>query len=374
MLKRYRIYDWWWNQRRRRAPRPALSRGMLLISAGGLGDTVLFAHVIARFLKLAQKDEPVTVLLRADAMKMAFLFPDGINFLAVDFGRLRKNMAYRKKVMKNLFQDHYRLLVHTDYLRHPDLDEALVCAAMAGEAVAMLPRPWAKYDSRLKANRRLYQRLFDSGPPHRDKVLRWARFADWLTGDTTPPPVAVLEPGVLASPATLGAPTVVIQPFSAVKQKQSPPALYRAIIESLPSGTQTVITGTTNDLEQNPEFKELLSIEGVEFDDAVFAELVPLLRSAALVISVDTALMHLAVAVGAPTLCLASAAYVGEIVPYDPVITSENVRFIYRAMPCEGCLGDCIFPPENGMYPCVAGLDPKDVLAGVAEMMAGSSG
>jgi len=374
LLKRYRIYDWWWNQRRRRAPRSALSRGMLLISAGGLGDTVLFAHVIARFLKLAQKDELVTVLLRADALKMAFLFPDGINFLAVDFGQLRKNTAYRKKVMENLFQDHYRLLVHTDYLRHPDLDEALVCAAMAGEAVAMEPRPWAKYDSRLKANRKLYQRLFDSGPPHRDKVLRWARFADWLTGDTTPQPVAVLEPGVLASPATLDVPTVVIQPFSAVKLKQSPPALYRAIIEALPSGTHTVLNGTTNDLEQNPEFKELLSLPGVEFDDAAFAELVPLLRSAALVISVDTALMHLAVAVGAPTVCLASAAYVGEIVPYDPVITPDNVRFIYRTIPCEGCLGDCIFPPEDGMYPCVAGLDPEDVLAGVAEMMAGESG
>lgn len=373
MIKAFQISDWWENRKRRRTVRPGSANGVLLISAGGLGDTVLFAHVISRFLKLAKKDEPVSVLLRTDALKMAFLFPAGIQVLTVDFGRLRKDLGYRKKVLGDLFAENYRLLVHTDYLRHPDLDEALATAAMVGEAVAMEPRPWTKYDSRLKANRRLYQRLFDSGPPHRNKILRWARFADWLTGDRAPPPVAVLGPGGLASPATLDAPTVVIQPFSAVKQKQSPPALYRAIIEALPSGTKTVITGGPNDLEINPEFQELLSIPGVEFDDAVFAELVPLLRSAALVISVDTALMHLAVAVGAPTVCLASAAYVGEIVPYDPAVTPGNVRFIYRTMPCEGCLGDCIFPPENGMYPCVAGLDPKDVLAGVAEMLAGES-
>ncbi|NQU56289.1 MAG: lipopolysaccharide heptosyltransferase family protein [Rhodospirillales bacterium] len=373
-MKTFQISDWWENRKRRRSVRPGSANGVLLISAGGLGDTVLFAHVVARFLKLAEKDERVTVLLRADAMKMAFLFPDGINFLAVDFGRLRKNMAYRKKVMENLFQDHYRLLVHTDFLRHPDLDEALVAAAMPTEAVAMKARPWRKYDTRLNANRRLYGRLFDSGPAHVNKVLRWSRFADWLTGTESPPPMAVLASTGLAPAAAKGAPTVVIQPFSAVKQKQPPPALYAQIIDSLPSGARVVITGAPGDIEKNPSYEELLNLPGVEFDDSVFAELVPLLRSADLVISVDTALMHLAVAVGAPTLCLASAAYVGEIVPYDPVITPDKVRFIYRAMPCEGCLGDCIFPPENGMYPCVAGLDSKDVLAGVTEMMAGESG
>jgi ADP-heptose:LPS heptosyltransferase len=88
-----------------------------------------------------------------------------------------------------------------------------------------------------------------------------------------------------------------------------------------------------------------------------------------LVISVDTALMHLAVAVGAPTLCLASAAYVGEIVPYPSAMTPENVRFVYQSMECEGCLGDCSLPPEDGMFPCVAGLDEADVLTQVNNLL-----
>ena len=80
--------------------------------------------------------------------------------------------------------------------------------------------------------------------------------------------------------------------------------------------------------------------------------------------------MHLAVAVGAPTLCLASAAFVGEIVPYDPAIRPDNVRFIYHSMPCEGCLGDCVLPAEDGMFPCVAGLDEETIIVAVGEMMA----
>ena len=94
-----------------------------------------------------------------------------------------------------------------------------------------------------------------------------------------------------------------------------------------------------------------------------------MLRAAKLVISVDTALMHLAVAVGAPTLCLASAAFVGEIVPYDPAIAPDNVRFIYHSMPCEGCLGDCILPAERGMFPCVARLDEGRIIAEVQSLI-----
>jgi hypothetical protein len=80
--------------------------------------------------------------------------------------------------------------------------------------------------------------------------------------------------------------------------------------------------------------------------------------------------MHLAVAVGVPTLCLASAAFVGEIVPYDPAIAPPNARFVYYSMPCEGCLGDCILPAEHGMFPCVARLDEQRIVDKVREILA----
>jgi ADP-heptose:LPS heptosyltransferase len=179
-----------------------------------------------------------------------------------------------------------------------------------------------------------------------------------------------LSPAGLAAPAAERA--VVMQPFSAVRRKQSPPALYRRIIETLPAlvpaGTPVVVTGGPGDLDANPEFKALMDLPGVRFDGSAFADLVPLLRAARLVVSVDTALMHLAVAVGAPTLCLASAAFVGEIVPYDPAIAPDNIHFVYHSMPCEGCLGDCVLPAENGVFPCVARLDEARVLAEVRRM------
>ncbi len=333
-----------------------------MISAGGLGDTVLFSLVLPRLLKLAGDGERVTLLIRREAAKMAFLLPPEVTIKAVDFKLLRHSFGYRRKQFKGLFRKHYRLAVSMDFLRHPDLDESLIRAAAAVEALAMEPRPWPKHDPALGGNRALYRRLFDSGPLHVDKVVRWTRFADWLTGETEPPPTVHLSHRWITP---TDAAEVFIQPFSAVKMKQSPPALYRRIIERLPATMRIAITGAPGDLDNNPHFKTLLEFPNVEFDGSSFEDLAPKLGAARLVISVDTALMHLAIALGAPTIGLASAAYVGEIVPYAPEITPPNAHIIFQPMDCQGCLGACPKEPLDGMYPCVAGLDRERIMTAV---------
>ena len=337
--------------------RPGVASGMILLSSGGLGDTVLLATVFDRFIGLVHPGERLTLVLRQDARGMAFLFDGLAEVVCVDFRRLARHMGYRIRTLSGLRARHARIVVSLDHLRHPDLDEALVAACAGAETIGMQPRRWAKYDARLDLARQHYDDLFDSGPDHLDKVLRWAGFADWLAGIKRPPPTIALPPDRLPPPAVLDAPTVFVQPFSAVVKKQVPPDFLAGLFDELPAGWQIRLTGTASDLARNPAYRALLDDPRVAFDDATFNDLLPRLRAARAVISVDTALMHLAVAAGVPTLCLASAAYVGEIVPYDAAVAPPNVRFVYHAMPCQGCLGDCRLPAEAGVYPCVARLD-----------------
>jgi ADP-heptose:LPS heptosyltransferase len=358
---------------RRWAPRPGPARGILIVAAGGLGDAVLFAHVFPRFRVLAPADEPVTLVMRQDAAKMGFLFEGQAEVRAVDFRRLRRDWLYRRAMLREMRALNVRLALSADYLRHPWLDEALLLAADAPETAAMIARPWPKYQNALDRNRARCARVFESGPPRRDKIVRWTGFANWLSGRDDPPPVARLADGRLPPPARGAAPLVILQPFSAVAQKQVPPELWRRVIAALPDDAEVRVTGAPGDFERHPEYRALLAPPRVRFDTSTFAELMPALRAARLVVSVDTALMHLAIAAGAPTLGLASAAYVGEIVPYDPAVIPKNVRFLYATMPCEGCLGDCPFPPERGMYPCVAKLDPATIAREAARLYAAST-
>jgi ADP-heptose:LPS heptosyltransferase len=365
-----RILDGLLAWERRQARRGASPSGVLIVAAGGLGDAVLLAHVFPRFAALARAEERVFLVLRQDAAKMGFLFARRAEVHAVDFARLRKDWRYRRAKLKEMRALNARLAVSADYLRHPWLDEALLLAADASETAAMVARPWTKYQTDLDRNRSYIKRVFESGPPRRDKLLRWTAFANWLAGRNDPPPKARLQDVELPPKAVSASPLIVLQPFSAVAKKQVPLELWRQVIAALPGDAEVRVAGAHADFERHPEYRALLAPPRVRFDTSTFAELLPALRAARLVVSVDTALMHLAIAAGAPTLGLASAAYVGEIVPYDPAVIPAHVRFLYATMPCEGCLGDCPFPPERGMYPCVAKLDPATIAREAARLYA----
>jgi hypothetical protein len=355
----------WFRKKQRTGP----PSGILLVSSGGLGDTILMSLVIERFTSLAELGEEITLALPRESLKMAFLFDHKITIQPVDYKVFRKSKTYVKEITDQFYDANFRLVISTDFLRHPKLDEAIIKACEAEDVVAMEPRSWPKYDRALKKNRTLYSRLYDSGPTHMDKVVRWANFADWLTGKKAPPPQIRLPEKQVKAVEEYPRPTVILVPFSAVKEKQSPPEAFLTLMEYLKDGYDFVIAGAPNDLENNPEFRVLMNLPNVSFDGSVFEELAPKLKKSRLVISVDTATMHLAVALGVPTVCLASAAYVNEITPYAPEITPDNVRFVYQPMECEGCLGNCLLPTEAGRFPCVARIEMPQVLKAVDELL-----
>ncbi|MEX0694584.1 MAG: glycosyltransferase family 9 protein [Rhodospirillales bacterium] len=363
-------------QRRRRAriKRNGSATGVLFVSAGGLGDTILLSHVMPRFMRLAEPGEAVTLLLRTDGAKTAFMMPPAITIQTVDFARLRSDRRYRQQTADDLYRANYRLVVSLDYLRHPFLDEFLILACAAGITAGMIARPWRKYTSALAHHQKKFDRMFDSGPAVQDKILRWHRFADGLNGETTPPPMALADPETLAAAFDAPRPFVLCQAFSAVKAKQCAPAVFERALAQLPVDWEIVFTGAPGEDAANPEYAELLSRPGARYDASPFAELVPKLRAAKLAISVDTAFLHLAIATGTPTLGLASAAYIGEIVPYAPETVPPNARFVYHDMPCRSCLGDCRLPPEDGRYPCIARLDSGTVETALSELLAGLKG
>ena len=331
------------------------------MASGGLGDAVLFSLVLPRLTRLAHDGEQITLLVPASAAKMSFLFGPEVETLPVDYNRVANERSYRNEFQTKLKERCFRLVISTDYLRHPKRDELLIKACNAPECVAMYARPWTKYDRLLDKNRKLYTRLFESGPPLLDKVIRWTLFANWLTGEDLPPPPIRLPDAQWPAEAAASRSTVILVPFSAVPEKQSSAELWETILDTLPSDHDIIVTGAPDDPAKNPTFQALLARSDVTYNDSLFESLAPHIRSAKLVISVDTATMHLSVALGTPTLCLASAAYVNEIVPYAPEISPPNAHIIYTAMDCQSCLGHCVHAAENGMYPCVARINPEQV-------------
>jgi hypothetical protein len=350
--------------RRRRAK----ASGVLLVSSRGPAEMVFLSAVLGRLMLLGHQDESVTLLCRRDAASMSFIFPRTLRLRRVDFRHL-DDLSYRWTLFRELYQAHYRLVVSLDLARVADEDEALIAAAAADESVAMLPPPSKGRAQRIAEGKAVFSWMFDSGSLRQDKILRWSRFADALLEDNERCELALL-PDEQLPPEVRMPDTVVLFPFSAVAQRQLPPALWRLVIDALPHHWQILVAGHHTDFDRNPEFMSLLALPNVSRETAGFANLAGMLRGSRMAIGVDTAGLHLAVVLGVHSLCLASAAYAGGGVPYDEMVAPSNVQFIYAPLPCQGCMGRCKFPLEDGMFRCVAAIDTDKVLAAIHDSMA----
>lgn len=349
--------------------RPGKPNGVLLVCSRGPAEMVFLAPVITRFMRLAEAEEKVSFLIRADAGSMMFLMPRSLGILRIDHGKLA-GIAYRWQWFRALYQANYRLVVSLDWRRDPDEDEALIAATMAPHMMAMEPAPLPAKAAALAEAQRKYHKLVKTGPARQDKIVRWAKFADAIGPVKHGQVTALVPEGRMPEAARFELPTVVLFPFSGIRQRQLPAALWEGIIKAMPAIWHIRIAGHQADFHRNPQFERLLDLPRVTVDTSSFDHMASVLRGARMVIGTDTAGVHLSSLLGVPTLCLASAAYVGAGVPYDDSVMPANAHFIYTPLECQGCMGHCPFDPVNGMFPCVAGIDEKNVLTFIEDMIA----
>jgi heptosyltransferase-1 len=87
-------------------------------------------------------------------------------------------------------------------------------------------------------------------------------------------------------------------------------------------------------------------------------EAAALLASARAVVSVDTAMMHIGVAVGTPTVGLCGPSYWPGFQDYD------EFRLLRKAVPCSPCLRH----PTCAHFDCMRAITVRETVEAVAEM------
>ncbi len=370
----YKLVDWLIARRAERAGLEKPRRGMLMVNSGGLGDSILFSLIASRFTDLVEAGEPVDLVVRDGSAAAAFLYPPEINVISLDYRRYRRDPLYRYRKSAELQDRRYRIAVSTDHLRLPTVDDALVRATAAERTAGLKPRSWPKHDAELQRNLDFYTDIIEPSAGMAHRMIRWLELINALTGGSHPPPLVRFALERLPVPDEAASSCVLLHPFSSEAPRQFPYRRFEAIVERLGDRFSIILSAGPGDLERNPEYRGLLRRSNVGLNEDPLQAKLAVLRSARLVVSVDTSIMHLAVGAGAPTLCLSSAAHVVDSVPYDPAITPDNVTFLYHDMPCRGCLGNCIHPLEEGRFACVARLSGDEVVAAVEAALAPSAG
>ena len=324
-------------------------------------------------MRLVGENEPITLILRRESAGGAFLFPDGVKVVGVDYRRFIRNAGYRWRISRDVRRLGARVAVCADHLRLPTVSDALIRASAATDRFALVPKPWPKHDIALNLNRQHYTRWITPDPAMQHRLIRWWELVNDLTGKAEPPPLVALDPRRLPPALPAPRPRVVIHPFSAVAEREAAPEIFQALARAFADDYEVVVSAGPGDLVRAPRHQALVDIPGVRVDTGSVEAKAALLRGAALCVSVDSSIMHLAVGVGTPTLCVASAAHIVDSVPYDPSMTPENVRFLVPEIDCAGCLGNCIHSFQDGRYVCLAQHTPETVIAAAQDMLASAA-
>ena len=99
-----------------------------------------------------------------------------------------------------------------------------------------------------------------------------------------------------------------------------------------------------------------------------FGELLALLEGAACALTNDTGPMHMAIALGRPTVCL-----FGPANPEHYGQKSHNIEIFYMPVFCSPCLYEADVPPCDGNNICMQRIKPEPVVAAVLRLLSVSS-
>jgi ADP-heptose:LPS heptosyltransferase len=170
---------------------------------------------------------------------------------------------------------------------------------------------------------------------------------------------------------------VVVNPNASdlLLERRWPAERFGAVIESLAAdGERIVLTGASSEAPHVAGLVARLTPAARErvVDSAgklALGELLALLEGAALVITNDTGPMHMAIALGRPTLCL-----FGPQSPDHYGIERPDVAILYRPVFCSPCVHEVDRPPCAGNNICMQGIEATEVVRAARRLLAGTAG
>ncbi|HET9103116.1 MAG TPA: glycosyltransferase family 9 protein [Solirubrobacteraceae bacterium] len=316
---------------RRPRPRPPVPQRIGIMKTTGIGDMVL-ASAVVRDVQDAYPQASIVLLAGPGNAAVARLI-DGVTVIAVPTARplavIPRIRAARLDMLLDLGQ----------WTRLEALYAAVSGAAWtAGFRTPGFDRHFA----------------YDASVPHSDQVSELENFAAVSrAAGATPRARPAFSPGEASAEPPVPDPYVIFHLWPGgfrSELREWPANRWRELIDRvLAAGYHVVLSGGPDDVERTRRFMAARPVDGVVSiaGEHSFPELLAVLARARCVVSVNTGLMHLAAAVGAPTIALngpTSAARWGPVGERVVCVDSElpGCGFLNLGFEYDGRRTDCM--------------------------------
>jgi ADP-heptose:LPS heptosyltransferase len=357
-------------------PPDGVARSVLIIRADAIGDFVLFMPALKELCR-ALAGARITLLVSQESESLAKIFPHVDEVILLDRWKYRRNLLYRFRLIHQLRQRRFSEAINPIYSREPSTDELLYCCG-AHERIACSGDVSNISPSVKQKNNRYCTRIIPSSAGNITEVERNREFVERLTGkemsagESLPRIVLsdtqmsearqlLLHEGVDPDVEQL----VVIFPGASNEIKTWPPERFAVLANRIAETykARILICGSSSDWETQEAVASQMSAPAVRLVGKTdLLQLATILNYSALCIGNDSGPLHVAVAVGTPTLCILGGGQFGRFHPYGDQLRH---RLVYKEMDCYQCNWNCIYERAR----CIQDITVDDVQDIVQQMM-----
>ena len=336
---------------------------VLLIRQDAIGDFILWLDTAKEYRKFFQPKEYKIILIGNELwFDLAKELPFWDEVLPVNVKSFKNLSIYRWNILLKVRNLGAEIAIQPTYSREFYHGDSLVRASNASKKISSVGNMSNRNHLKTILADRWYTDLIPSSPKPLNEIERNAEFFSGFVKKLYLPSYPELQVSGDYNIRELKRKSYYVLSLGANKKYREWPYKYYAKIAQKihkKTGWLGLICGANNEFHLGENIKKLCDAPLQNYaGQTTLSELTSLLAKSQILISNETGTVHIANAVGTPTVCILGGGHFGRFVPYPELSGQTNLlKIAYHKMPCYGCDWKCVYHiKEEDPAPCISNI------------------
>jgi ADP-heptose:LPS heptosyltransferase len=343
------------------------SNKLLLVRLDAIGDFIIWIDSAKEYRRL-YPNRKIILCVNSVSYDLASRLPYWDEVISVNMRYFYRNIVYRWKIISMISRGKYEIAIQPTYTRNIFLGDSIIRATKAKERIGSFGDNSNISDKEKAISDRWYTRLIPANTHQLMELDRNAEFIQNLSGNKFQASIPILPRLVLLNKRlTVFGDFIIIFPGASWHGRQWPSEKFSQILALLYKKYKfkMILCGSSAEVKLCQDIGDESCADIINFaGQTSLSELIELIRGARLLIANETSAIHIAVAVGTPSVCILGGGHYGRFMPYPKSI--DNCDKVYSAtnkMDCYNCNWFCIQDHDSlGAVPCISRIEVNYIL------------